>query len=79
MKIYEKPTLVILSVTGNDLLCGACSVDVVGGGGPSNSIIEDIIKDFGETVFTSADSCEVVYDIEGYCKFSPNQDVVYNS
>lgn len=79
MKVYEKPKLVVISVLGNDLLCNSCSSDVVGGGGPRDPIIDEIIRDFGETVFTTSDGCETIYDIIGYCKFSPSDDILYNS
>lgn len=76
MKIYEKPTLVMMSIAGNDLLCSSCDIDVMGEN--KDPFISEIIEDFGPNPFEgSANSCDT--QITGYCKFSATTNVVINS
>lgn len=69
MKKYEKPRLMALSLSGNDMLCGGCtpgSLDDING-----DMLEDIKKDW-EILFSSLETdCMLSWDaLEGYCKFT---------
>lgn len=77
MKIYEKPKLIALSISGNSLLC-SCDIDVVGGNSPIDPDIEELIRLSGGVAFT-ADSSECTVVIEGYCKNTPTGLIVFNS
>lgn len=83
MKVYEKPVLNALSISGNDLLCAACAVDIQG---PHyNDAGLDLIRmleSFGidpAKAFGSEDGgCEQIVELGGYCKFN-GANVVFNS
>ena len=83
MKIYEKPSLTLLTVSANDTLCSnSCDIKTRGN--------EDIFKyidnrfgngdgllEPGDSVFaSSADDCDFYY--QGYCKFSTS-DIIFTS
>lgn len=76
MKPYEKPRLVALSLSGNDMLCGGCTyptrnssdgflatLDLLYGNG--DGFLED-----GElgTLFVQSEHCEAIS--KNYCKFT---------
>lgn len=77
LKVYEKPKLVALSVSGNDVLCAACKIDVVGPN--ADPVFDQIIKDMeavGMKPLVQEDGCQ--HPVEGYCKFS-SASIIYNS
>lgn len=80
-KTYEKPRLVALSLSGNDLLCAACPIDAVG---PNmDPFLSQIIGDFNiENVFGAGTDCPNGLQVEGYCKFTSSENggqIVFNS
>lgn len=79
MKKYEKPRLMALSLSGNDMLCATCDIDIIGDNGRKD-IIEMLEEFFGsiENLFATGESCEVQIDFEGYCKFT-GANVLINS
>lgn len=79
MKPYEKPRLVALSLSGNDMLCASCAIDVVGDN--MNPTYKEIIDDlFGGVSpnFGTGEECTDI-TIDGYCKFGPTGELVFNS
>lgn len=75
MKIYEKPRLMVLSVSANDLLCSGCAYPTKGDNvlgmfdANGNGYLDE--NDFGKIdgMFTDdSDSCSTKYT--GYCKFT---------
>lgn len=76
MKIYEKPKLMVLSISANDTICGGCQVSTrndawftmmdkqVGNG---NGVFE---RGEGGLFVDQEDYCDVPTDYSGYCKFS---------
>lgn len=77
MKIYEKPTLVMMSISGNDLLC-SCQVDAVEPNADKAYLATiDTLRALGKQPFDGNDnSC--TGDVGGYCKFTSSQ-IIYNS
>lgn len=75
MKIYEKPTLVMMSIYGNDLLCDSCDIDIIGDNARQD--IADMINMAGSNPFDEIDKCTTQIDI--YCKFTGTSNVVVNS
>ena len=64
MKTYEKPRLVALSLTSNDMLCGTCGIDGV------SEEFDKILENLGlakENLFDPEISCTV--DVEDFEKF----------
>ena len=55
MKTYEKPRLVALSLTSNDMLCGTCNTDVMDE--EFDDLIGELFPDVEGEVFSS--SCEI--------------------
>lgn len=84
MKKYEKPRLMALSLSGNDMLCAACDIDIYGDN--ANPIWKDT---YGEligngTAFGEAETqcVDADWQIKGYCKFTGGDNgtrVVINS
>ncbi len=78
MKTYEKPKLMVLSISANDALCTGCSIRTRGDA--SWSIFDPnwdgvLTRDeannvglFGSNEDESGGSCSAV--VEGYCKFN---------
>ena len=78
MKIYEKPILMVLSVSANDALCNACGTSINSISdlkGPlsfldanNNGIIDEseAVGYFGN----APDTCTSTMDVTGYCKFT---------
>ena len=75
MKIYEKPKLMVLSVSANDVLCSGCTI---GTRGDENWLVFD--QD-GDNLFTKAeadqlkmfgteDGAQCTTVVYGYCKFN---------
>lgn len=68
MKTYEKPKLIALSISGNDLLCGCLKID--------DDLLESIYEFFGPGAFAASELFEggcsnpVDGDYEFYCKFT---------
>lgn len=81
MKTYEKPKLIALSISGNDMLCSTCAVDIIGDNMDDDfrSTYGDFISDpsqaFGEEDQACADK---PWKVSGYCKFT-GSNVVINS
>lgn len=79
MKTYEKPKLMVLSISANDALCIGCGIKTRF---DSSSSILDGLYGNGDGFFTPAEStnanvfaeseeqCGVQCKIEGYCKFT---------
>lgn len=81
MKKYEKPRLMALSLSGNDMLCATCDIDILGDN--ANPIWKDTYGDFIDhnNAFGEAeDQCaaEGFFKVSGYCKFT-GANVVINS
>ena len=81
MKVYEKPKLMVLSVSANDALC-ACDTSLRYNEGLKNAlalIAGDKAPPLNETemknVFTTDDDCADQISYEGYCKFTGAQNV----
>ena len=74
MKAYEKPKLIALSLSGNNMLCDSCDIDIVGDNADPD--FKNIYGDFPGT-FDDAASCEM--QVIGYCKFTASSNVVINS
>lgn len=85
MKIYEKPKLMVLSISANDALCGTCALqtrfdtstggvllDFVNGDKNGNGIFDpdDAPGYFG----TSESGCDSHISIGNYCKFTGGQN-----
>lgn len=78
MKTYEKPRLVALAVSSNDLLCQSCAVDVIGDN--RDPVFDKYLELIGgsiEQLFGSGETSCVI-PVEGYCKFL-GTNVVINS
>lgn len=71
LKVYEKPKLIVLSISSNDSLCAGCGFDVDDMPG-----LGDIINMAGSRGFGSDEGCEVV--ITAYCKFT-SSDKLFSS
>lgn len=76
MKTYEKPRLMVLSISANDALCTGCSKgtrfdpffqSIAQSYGNSDSVLE-----YGEGgLFAGeADDCTTPFDYDGYCKYA---------
>lgn len=83
MKTYENPTLAVLSVSANDMLC-ACSITTRNSTDPVINWLtakwggSDGLLDPSDPVFASeSDSCSEFY--EGYCKFTTTDNVLFTS
>ena len=80
MKTYEKPKLIALSLSGNNMLCNTCAVDIIGNN--MDPVFKATAEIFGivitENSFASSDPCVDSVDISGYCKFT-GANVVINS
>ena len=83
-KTYEKPRLTALSLSGNDMLCAACPIDVIGSNAQTE--IVQMIRDFTgmdvtSSSFASTEACIDGLAIEGYCKFTSAgaESIVFNS
>lgn len=80
MKTYEKPKLIALSLSGNNMLCNTCQTDIIGNN--MDPAFKATMEDFGIVItdnsFASSDSCTAPVDISGYCKFT-GANVVINS
>ena len=92
MKNYQKPAMLVLSISANDALC-ACSIK------PGSGLFDDLIGDWGIQdvnmdgkiskadfadgyYFTRAEeSCGEPYKVEvtEYCKFTGSQNVLFTS
>lgn len=86
MKTYEKPKLIALSLSGNNMLCNTCAVDIIAPFPDNNKGLVDTLEDFYgpiNSLFAAyEESCAVKPDITGYCKFTraeSGDQVVINS
>lgn len=85
-KTYEKPRLVALSLSGNDLLCSTCTFDIIGDNA-DQGLVGLIETGFGVDItissFSNEDGCATaIPGIEdtGYCKFNGADNMtVFNS
>lgn len=77
MKPYEKPRLVALSLSGNDMLCDGCAIDVVGDN--ADKVFMETLGDFLNigNAFGNEVQCEL--QIEGYCKYTSTSNMIFNS
>ena len=82
MKVYQKPAMLVLSISANDMLCGNCTAktridkdlnsalqaffNVKGGWTDENG--DGIVGDGETNLFDDTASCGSYY--EGYCKFT---------
>ena len=80
MKTYEKPKLIALSLSGNNMLCNTCAVDIIAP--TEDQALVDILEDFHgpiDKLFATAEAdCAKHIEYEGYCKFT-GANVVINS
>lgn len=80
MKTYEKPKLMVLSISANDALCSTCTLktriegdvsgtllDLVGGDKNGNGIFD---RGDTENYFASTEACQDQLNVTGYCKFT---------
>lgn len=74
MKSYEKPRLMVLSVSANDALCGSCTK-----GTRYDPIFQQIAPNYGnrdnvleenEGLFGGVGDCTIPSEYDGYCKFT---------
>lgn len=71
MKTYEKPKLIALSISGNNMLCNSCTYDIIApynGGADSGELVQ-MIRDFGFD-FGQTEDCDNPIYIDFYCKFT---------
>ena len=71
LKVYEKPKLIVLSISSNDSLCAGCGFDVDDMPG-----LSDLINMAGESAFGPGEGCQV--EISSYCKFT-SSDKLFSS
>lgn len=79
MKTYEKPKLIALSLSGNNMLCNTCAVDIIAP--TEDQGLVDMLEIYGpiDTLFATAEAdCATKIEISGYCKFT-GANVVINS
>lgn len=77
MKTYEKPRLMVLSVSANDALCSGCDDAVRNNAelreyfgiyyGGEDGVLDDIEL---ESLFAGTDGCSTQVSYNGYCKFT---------
>lgn len=83
-KTYEKPKLIALSLSGNNMLCNTCAVDIIGSNmnDEFRQMLEDLdinINDLDQA-FGENDCEGKKTTIIGYCKFNgADNRVVINS
>ncbi len=78
MKLYEKPRLMVLSISANDMLCSGCSICTRGDyyWDPFDLNHDGVLTHaeatsqglFGSSDGENSDSCSV--PVDGYCKFN---------
>ncbi len=81
MKKYEKPRLMALSLSGSNALC-ACQVDAVGPNMSQEIIhaLDGLVQpDQISSCFEAGYQCQIPVDVEGYCKYGPSGQTVFNS
>ena len=78
MKSYDKPRLMVLSVSANDALCGSCTKgtryapifqQIAPNYGNKDNVLE-----YGEGLFGDNSDCEIASEYDGYCKFTSVED-----
>ena len=69
-KTYEKPKLIALSLSGNNMLCNTCAIDIIGDN--ADKTFKETMDDFFDldNAFASYESCTKKIPIDGYCKFT---------
>ena len=70
LKVYEKPKLIVLSISSNDSLCAGCGFDVDDIPG-----LGEMIEDFPEIYFGPGEGCA---NQIAYCKFN-SSDKLFSS
>ena len=68
-KTYEKPKLIALPLSGNNMLCNTCAIDIIGDN--ADKTFKETMGDFFDlnNAFASYESsCKI--PIDGYCKFN---------
>lgn len=75
MKTYEKPKLIALSISGNNMLCNSCTFDIIApyNGGADSGELGQMIQDFGFD-FGPTEGCSTPISIGYYCKFTSAED-----
>ena len=79
MKTYEKPKLMVLSISANDTLCSGCETKTKGNANFTGMFDKDGNGFFDENDFVylapsfTEDACEKPY--QGYCKFSGSNPI----
>lgn len=68
-KTYEKPKLIALPLSGNNMLCNTCAIDIIGDN--ADKTFKEIVGDFfdSDNAFASYE-CKEPIPIVGYCKFN---------
>lgn len=84
MKVYQKPKMLTLSLSANDMLCSGCTIGTRNTNDPFLQYLtqlyggDDGLLDPNDPVFgASAEGCSVIVDL--YCKFGPNDQIVFTS
>ena len=69
-KTYDKPKLIALSLSGNNMLCNTCAIDIMGDN--ADKTFKETMGDFFDVnkAFASYEQCEKPISIDGYCKFT---------
>lgn len=75
LKVYEKPKLVALSISGYDMLCTGCPIDQEKDPGFLAAI--QIIENMGLKPFWEIATCSGV--VTGYCKFNGGSSTIIGS
>lgn len=81
MKIYEKPRLMMVALSGNGSLCESCAIDAVGDNKAEE--IKRLYEIYGESaVLFTADGTDCAIRIDAYCKFTSVESglpMIFNS
>lgn len=69
-KTYEKPKLIALSLSGNNMLCNTCAIDIMGDN--ADKTFKETMGDFFDVnkAFADYEPCTEQIKIVGYCKFT---------
>ena len=71
-KTYEKPKLIALPLSGNNMLCNTCAIDIIGDNAvPEIKRLEELGLDISKFFAAYETDCtESDHTIVGYCKFN---------
>lgn len=68
-KTYEKPKLIALPLSGNNMLCNTCGIDIIGDNADPEVTkrLNELGLDIGQ-LFAHYEDCAIKFD--SYCKFT---------